>query len=189
MSKGTAIFIAILSAIAFLLIGINIGKGLRVNDEIQLPKPNPPEIRPTETPIPSPTLIYIENTLVTPITSDKTPHTYIDADCAMTYSYPGTYIKTLPTNERSTIFADSNDPDTVIATSCMKKLPRPPVSSENIEAISVDGIAATLYHDKTQSGSPRDEIIVKHPTTGLEIIVAAPPDVLQNLLPSLQFMR
>lgn len=231
MSKSTAIFIAILSSFAFLLIGINLGKKIERNlSATPQPAITPPTgvsqptiLPPTITTAPTvaacstqggacgvgfagiPLGICCEGykckesgnpdqggTCV----ADETKLELIqgttsltDNSCAVTFSYPGSYIRSATSREGSQLLVQQGNPDSVIALTCMQKLPRPPVSSENIEAITVDGVAATLYHDKTQSGTGRDEIIVKHPTTGLELILAAPPDALQTILPTFRFLQ
>ena len=112
-----------------------------------------------------------------------------DTACAVTFTYPNLFIRSETSRDGSQLFVQQGNPDGLIALTCMQKLPRPPVSSDNIEAVFLDGVAATLFHDKTQSGLPRDEIIAKHPTTGLELILAAPPDVLQAILPTFRFQK
>ena len=112
-----------------------------------------------------------------------------DSICAVSFTYPNVFIRSQASRDGSQLWAHPSNPDSVIALTCMQKLPRPPVSSENIEAITVDGVAATLYHDKTESGALRDEVIIKHPTTKLELILAAPPEILQTILPTFRFLQ
>lgn len=233
MSKSTAILISFLTAIAFLLIGINLGKNIERNLSSSQPIPTKylakpdlaPQGKPQPTNTPQPTIATCSGiggacgvgiagrplgfccdgfrceesgnpdqggTCVADETKPELiqgTSSLTDNTCAISFSYPGSFDRSDTSREGSQLLIKQGNPDYVIALTCMGKLPRPPVSSENIEAITVDGVAATLYHDKTQSGTGRDEIIVKHPTTGLELILAAPPDVLQIILSSLQFTR
>ncbi|MBI4990687.1 hypothetical protein HZB96_01175 [Candidatus Gottesmanbacteria bacterium] len=92
-------------------------------------------------------------------------------------------------NAQSVIFTDPDDPNAAIATTCAESIPRPPVTSDKIEAISLGGVAATLYHDKNQDGTPRDEIIVKNPNNGLEIIIAGTGVTFQKALSSFKFVQ
>ena len=76
-----------------------------------------------------------------------------------------------------------------IALACAEKIPIPPVKAENIESIIVDGQPATLYHDTNSDSSPRDEVIVKHPSRDEEVIIAGYGNNFQQALASFKFVE
>lgn len=190
MAKGTIIFFFSLSIFATLLFGINLGKKLVSN---QLPATS--DQRPTTIPSPSPTpTIYISPILTsTPSaamkkTTGKT--TYTDNTCGFSFSYPGSFIKQKSVNQQATIITDPDDPTSIIAVTCAASIPRPPVTSDKIEAVMLDKVAATLYHDQNQQdGSPRDEVIVKHPANDMEIILAGYGSAFQQVLNTFKFIK
>jgi len=72
---------------------------------------------------------------------------------------------------------------------CASELPEPSLSPDKIESISLDNEKAILYHDQNPDGSPRDEIVVKNPINGLEIIIAGYGETLQQVISSFRFIR
>lgn len=192
MAKGTVILLIILVFAASLLVGINAGKKIERTQIEQSPQQNAYNV-PTLPPVPNiPTTTLIPSTSPTPIPSPTTKPevnvSYTSATCGISFSYPGTYIKQQTTNNQSFIAKDENDKNAIIAVACETTIPRPPVSSENIEALTVAAVAATLYHDKNADGSPRDEVIVKHPNKNMEIIIVGYGPVFQQMLTSFKFL-
>lgn len=197
MAKGTIILLFILFIIASLLLGINIGKKIG-NPESSPPQPVTINQLPT-TNYQSPTITLpptpessVSATLsVTPINTKKTSgtSTFTDKTCGVSFSYPGSYLKQTSANGKSTIFTDPENIDTAIAVACAPSIPRPPVTSDQIEAITVDKIAATLYHDKNPEGLPRDEVILKNPYNDMEVIIAGFGSTYQTILKNLRFVQ
>ncbi|MBI3380089.1 hypothetical protein HY029_05015 [Candidatus Gottesmanbacteria bacterium] len=183
MAKGTVIFLFILTIIATLLLGINIGKKIGISQSTmgnqQLIITPSPTIKITPTILATPSATMKKSTGTT---------TYTDRRCGFSFSYPGSFIKEKSVNGQATILADPEDPNATIVATCDKSLPRPPVTSDKIESITLDKFAATLYHDQNQDGTPRDEVIVKHPTSSMEIILAGYGDIFQKILTSFQFV-
>lgn len=196
MAKGTIIFLFILALVATLLFGINLGKKLGNNQLQTVNYPASPAGRqqptPSLSPTPSPTLIILPAKSASPsavMKKNSATTTYTDTTCGFSFTYSGSYIKQKSTNQQATILTDPNDPTSTIAATCAATIPRPPVSSDKIEAITLDKVAATLYHDQdAKDGSPRDEVIVKHPKTGLEIILAGFGANFQQALTSFKFI-
>lgn len=183
MARGTVIFLFILAIIATLLFGINLGKKLGVSQSTIVITPSP---APTITLTATPTLIATPSAVIkkTGIT------TYTDSSCGFSFSYPGSFIAQKSVNGQTTILTDPDDSSQTLAATCAASIPRPPVSSDKIEAIMLDKVPATLYHDQNaQDGSPRDEIIVKHPTNGMEIILAGYGETFQQALTSFKFIQ
>lgn len=189
MAKGTIIFFFTLTIIATLLFGINIGKKLRIN---QLPTANYQQPTPSLSPTPSPTITIIPTKSASPSSVIKRTRggttTYTDGTCGFSFSYFGSFVKQKSTNQQTTILTDPNDSASTIAATCAATIPRPPVTSDKIEAITLDKVAATLYHDQNNDGTPRDEVIVKSPKTGLEIIIAGYGENFQQALSSFKFI-
>lgn len=192
MPKGTAYLFIALSAVAFFLIGFNSGRTLGVRNEHYIPPtPSPlPSATPTMKPSPIP-----EPTDTTPLPTGQTQtnkqgtSTYTNKSCGFSFSYPGSYMNQKSVNNQSIILTDPNNPNLAIATTCAATLPRPNVSAENIEKITLDKVPATLYHDKDDEGNPREDVFVTHPTTGDEIIIAGFGSAFQSALSSFKFIR
>lgn len=196
MPRGTAFLFIILASVAFFLIGFNSGKTLGVRNEQYIPPTQSPSItptmKPTSTPQPTDTIPIPtgKNTtkqgVSTPILSGST---YTNKSCGFSFSYPGSYMNQKSVNNQSIILTDPNNPNLAIATTCAATLPRPNVSAENIEKITLDKVPATLYHDKDDEGNPREDVFVTHPTTGDEIIIAGFGSAFQSALSSFKFIR
>lgn len=190
MAKGTIILLFILFIIASLLLGINIGKKIGPSipeTPVVNTQPTITNQQSTITLIPTP---EVSATLsATPVKKTAGTSTFTDQTCGISFSYPGSYLKQKSTNGESTIFTDPGNPDTAIAVACAISIPRPPVLSDKIESITVAKIAATLYHDKTPNGDPRDEVIVKNPYNDMEVIIAGYGPTYQTILKNLQFIQ
>lgn len=186
MAKGTLFTLIFLTIIATFLLGINIGKRLSISQPVvQTPSP-------TLTQTPSPALILIP-TIATAsgvkISKTVSRSTYTDKTCGFSFSYPGSYIRQKSVNEQSLILTDPLDPDAAIAATCADTIPKPPLAPEKIESVTIDGVSATLYHDQDANGRPRDEIIVKHPKNGKELILAGFGPFFQEALSSFRFVQ
>lgn len=191
MAKGTIFTLFILAIITSVLIGINIGKNINTKSDIDKKLSNNTILSPTLSPSPIPTLIPSRPALgssSSDISQSNPISTYTDKKCGFTISFPTAYLSQKTNNDQSVIFTDPNDPNKVIALVCANSIPRPPVSSDNIESIKVGGEAATLYHDKDSAGNPRDEMIVKNPSTGLEIIIAGNGELFNQVINSFKFL-
>ena len=195
MAKGTIVFIFFLAVLASLLFGINLGKQLgksEVASTVISPTGNiKPTLLPSFTPPPSPTPIVSITTSPNTIPSSRKSGTttFSDKTCGFEFSYPGSFIRQKTVNSQSVIFTDPDNPNITIAAACATSIPRPPVSSEKIEPITLGGVAAMLYHDQNSDGTPRDEIIAKHPTRELEIIIAGYGATFQSALSSFRFIQ
>lgn len=192
MAKSTLVLFFILAVIVTLLIGINIGKklgGPQLNANLQI-TPTAIYISAASRP-PTPTREFLPQTESSPSPVSKlslAQVTYTDNRCAFSFSYPGNFLKSLTNNDLSVIFTHPDDPNIALAATCSEKIPLPPVRTEDQETISLDGQTAILYHDKYPDGSPRDEVIVKHPANDWEIIIAGYGATFQNSLKSFKFL-
>jgi hypothetical protein len=187
MAKGTIIFLFVLAVLASLLFGIKLGINLDQGKTapIQSTVSNPP-------PLPSPTFSLpspVSSSSAVPTKKVTSLSTFQNGTCGFSFSYPGSFMRQKTENEQSVIFTDPDDPKAMIAATCAQTLPRPPVSSDKIESITLGGVPATLYHDQDTNGNPRDEVIVKHPSSGLEIILAGYGETFQAALSSFKFVQ
>ncbi len=195
MAKGVIILLFILGIIASLLVGINIGKKIDPS-ESSIPQPTI-NIQPSPTNYQQPTINLIPTleasasaTLsATPVKKTTGTSTFTDRTCGVSFSYPGSFMKQTSVNNQSTIFTDPDNPDTAIAVACASTIPRPPVTSDKIEAVTIAKTAATLYHDKNPEGLPRDEVIVKNPYNDMEVIIAGFGPTYQTILKNLRFVQ
>ncbi len=194
MAKGTVIFLFILSAIAFLLLGFNWGKTFNPNYSIPIsPTTNNPQLTtyPTLSPTPQQPVEEILPTIATE--SSKTTlskSTFTDKKCGFSFSYPGNYLKQKSVNGESSIFTNPDDEAEIIASACAQTLPRPPLSTDKIANIKIGGVMGKIYHDQNaKDGAPRDEVFVTHPTNSMEIIIAGYGKTYQAALVSFKFIK
>lgn len=205
MPKSTLYFIFALALIATLLIGINIGKNISsqtTNNTSTSLSASKEQI--TNLPISSPYPSYSPSATLQPTTDIRQPtprirsgqatssgsSTYTDSSCGFSFSYPGGYLSSNTVNGKSVILTDPDDESQQIIGACEDEIPKPPLSPEKVESIIVDGVTTNLYHDAdSQSGKPRDEIIVRHPTNGKEIIIAGFGDTYNAALASFKFIQ
>ena len=193
MAKGTIIFLFVLAVLASLLFGIKLGIGLDQGKTAPVqstvnnpsPLPSPPTNPPTGG---QPTISTISAAIQPTKTKVTGTSTFQNGTCGFSFSYPGSFMRQKTENVQSVIFTDPDDPKAMIAATCAQTLPRPPVSSDKIESITLGGVPATLYHDQDTNGNPRDEVIVKHPSNGLEIILAGFGSIFQQALSSFKFL-
>lgn len=194
MAKGTIILLFALGILASLLLGVNIGKRLERSfskQSFDFAQDKQPTTIPTAPPIPTVTVVLLEASpsAATTVPATKGTSTFTDRTCGFTFSYPGSYLRQKTVNEQSVIFTDPNNPQSIIATTCASSIPRPPVEPSKIEAIILDNEAVTLFHDQNPDGTPRDEVIARHPTNGMEIIIAGYGPSFQNALSSFKFIK
>jgi len=185
MPKNTALFLILLALLATLLLGINIGKKLATSQYLAQFAPTPtPFIQPTTIPPLKPTVS------LTPLAVKSETSTYTDRSCGFTISYIGSYLEQKTENYKSTIITDPDNPDQTIVSTCQQEIPAPPLPPEKIEDIVLDGVPAKLYHDaSSKDGTPRDEVIVKHPNLNHEIIIAGYGQAFNDALASFKFIE
>lgn len=114
---------------------------------------------------------------------------YIDEYCGFSFTIPAGFVRQQSQSDQAGLFVDSVNSKNLIAATCAETIPRPPLSSDKIEATILNGKAATFYHDRNPDGSLRDEVIVKHPNNNLEIIIAGYGLSFQNTLTSFRFIQ
>jgi len=204
MAKGTIFLLFFLTVSAVFLLGVNLGKNIeRENGKPVVPPSPTPTVAPASpqasqggptSPVSSilPTLVPTtqapEGTTIIPPRAGIS--IFKNNSCGFEFSYQGSYLKQKTVNEQSIIFSDPNDSSQAIAATCATEIPKPTLPPEKIETITLDGVTANLYHDQSmEDGSPRDEVIVRHPTNDKEIMIAGYGSLFQKVLSSFKFVR
>lgn len=181
MAKGTIIFIFLLSLLATLLAGINIGKKL----SSQPPTGKQTTINLTPTIIPS--LKPSPSSSTSALPNGRT--LYTNNACGYEVSYPSTWIKS-EYDPKSVAFAVSQaSASAKIAVICAAEVPRPPLLPEKIVDYKLGTVSAKIYHDTSpKDGSPLDELIAKMPDKNLDIYIAGFGPAFTAILSSFKFL-
>lgn len=182
MHRNTVFFIIILTVLASLLVGINMGKRISGGEPIV-----------TQLPIPSsqPKIIY---TSPTPIaTNSAQTVTYAFTDCGISFSYQNDFTLTessqgaqltRPIAKTST----TKEPET-INLACSGQIPRPPLARDRIDTATVAGLTVNLYHDASaKDGTPLDAIIFTHPKNGLDVAILGFGEAFKKLVPTIRLL-
>ena len=191
MPKNTLFFIIFLIVVASLLFGINIGKNLGIKQYLSLNLPTPTPITrqpsPTQTLTPTPTQTVISGDK---ISVGANQSVYTDRACGFTLTFASTFLNQQTVNGTSTIITDPNDPSSGIVATCQEEIPKPPLLPNRIKDIVIDSVEGKLYHDvSSKDGSPRDEVIVRHPSKNWDIIVAGFGTTFDEAVTSFKFIR
>jgi hypothetical protein len=189
MAKGTIIALFILSSIAILLIGINIGKKIGISQS------SPPKSENTEAVMKSADISVSPTSEIrnNPITTESAAIKYTryeDINCGVSIDYNQEFIRQDTEQDNSVIIMEKDNPKSAIFIACEKEIPQPPLSADKIEIITIDGIKGKLYHDSSaKDGSPRDEAIFIHPFREMEVILAGFGRHFDYALKSLKFLE
>ena len=159
MHRNTGVIFAILSVVAALLIGVNVGRKLNGK---------PPSPQPTITPS------------ITPSPGVKT---YTHPRCQVSLEYPPEYSVTEASD--SAVLARNNNDRIILL--CGVDFPKPPLSPERIEEATVAGLQATIYHDASaKDGTSLDVVVFSHPKNGLEVALFGFGEVFKKVIQSLK---
>lgn len=191
MPKATFLLFFVLTAISMLLIGVQIGRKTASFSTSPPPSVTNQQVSPSPLPQPTPTTTPRPTSSQTSqsSSSDGSTSTFSDRRCGYSFSFPGSFMKQKTVNEKSTIFTDPDDATQAIAATCASSLPKPPLPDSKKESITMDNQIGTLYHDQNPDVTPRDEVFVKHPTNGMEIIIAGYGATFEQALSSFKFIR
>ena len=164
MHKNTFLLVLILSIIAALLVGVNIGRKFQ-----EKPDSAPPD-SPAVTPIQTQQSSIFKNTT-----------------CGITLSLPsGTQAEAVASRSARFVSADKS----VIQFACERKIPRFPVPTEQIENVQVASISAKLYHTKSaKDGTPFDALIFRNPNTAMDIYLAGVGSTFSAIIRTIELMK
>jgi len=169
MHRNTYLLVIVLAVFAALLIGVNIGKRLQ-----KQPSASPS----VQTPTP---------------TQGVTTQTYINTFCGFSLDYP-TSFTILENASGSAILNNAADKTQSITLTCQKSIPKPALSADKIETLTIPAttgasVSAKLYHDSSaKDGTPIDAVIFKHPTNGMDSFVAGYGSAFDAAIKTLQIL-
>lgn len=168
MHRNTYLFVSILAVIAALVVGVNIGR---------MATPSPTPQAPTQVQvIPSPS--------VSPAPAEPQMKTYRNSYCRVSFEYPDSFTE-LESASQAAAFRGPGDGEGILLT-CQKDIPRPSITQENIEDIRISSVSGKIYHTQSaKDGTVVDSLIIRHPTTKLDIFVAGSGQVFKDLVSSL----
>jgi hypothetical protein len=95
----------------------------------------------------------------------------------------------------SAFLVDNQEQSQSVAVTCQDEIPRPPLTSDKIEVqvlyneSQTASATARLYHDATaKDGTPIDELIFRHPKTGMDVFIAGFGKTFDAILQSIQLI-
>ena len=171
MQRNTFIFTALLAVIAALIVGVNIGKSMRIAPSSQ------PPIAISPTPTPPVTLI-----------------TYTSNLCGVSLVHPSN-LQRLDSTTSGTILTDPNKQEDSIIIICQKDIPRVALSNEDMEKLTIVSasgsatLSATLYHDASEKdGTKIDKLIFYNKYKQLDVFIAGFGTVYDNAIKSVKLL-
>lgn len=174
MHRNTFLLVTILAVFAALVIGVNVGRRMGSNVDTQV------QHVPTSTspsPQPTPTAIPLRN------------KQYINQYCGVAFDYPST-LRKLEGASNSAVFANTESPSESVLFTCQKDIPKPPLTTDKIETITISSVSAKLYHDVSEKdGVNVDKLIVRHPLNGFDIFLAGTGNAFKQIISTISFLR
>jgi hypothetical protein len=171
MPKNTRIVVIILTILAALVVGVNIGNKFN------------PTLTGGQDQKTSPT--KAQSPVITP-TPKISLSVYQSAICGISFSYPKS-LTLMDVETGGAMLIDSKNPAQSIAVICQKDIPRPALPINKTESGKVGTISATLYHDSSaKDGTPVDKLIFTNPKTKMDIFVSGTGDSFKTVTSTLE---
>ncbi len=168
MPKNTFTFVSILAVIAALVVGVNVGRKFSSKDEPSVPV----TINPTPVATPTPSLA-----------------TYTNSFCGISFQLPETFL-VLDTASGSAVLSNPTDGKDSLILVCQHGIPRPPLTADKIETITIASTSARLYHDASaKDGTPIDKLIFRHPSKRLDVLLSGFSLNFQKIIQSLKILE
>lgn len=164
MHRNTFLLVLILSIVAALLIGVNIGRKFsNPTEEIALVTP---------TPIP---------------TKSPQPTLFTSTNCGISLTLPpGTTVEAEATNGAQFVSPDAS----VVVFGCEKEIPRIAIPTEKIETVRVASVSAKLYHTTSpKDGTPFDALIFTNPTNTMDVYLAGLGSTFSAIIRSIELTK
>lgn len=163
MHRNTFLLVLILSIIAALLVGVNIGRKF------------------------SPPVEEITSLSPTPIPTPPPQTTFTSPNCGITLTLPpGTSATAVASNSAQFVSLDSS----IVLLACEKEIPRIALPAEKIETIQIASISAKLYHTTNpKDGTPFDALIFRNPTTAMDIYLAGLGSTFSAIIRSIELIK
>lgn len=169
MPRNTFLLVSLLAVIASFLVGIRLGQRLNTVSSVSIQTPTPTAETEPSPPSPAP--------------PQRTP--YDNTACGVSFTYPTSF--TIEESSTGATLVDPLGASNPIILTCQFDIPRPPVSTDKIDTLTVASISAQLYHTASaKDGASVDELIFRHPKTGLDIFVSGLGPVFQDIISSLE---
>jgi len=166
MHRNTFFLVLILSVLAALLIGVNIGRKFQ-------PTPEEPV---TTASVP------------TPIPTQKPQETiFTNSLCGISLTLPpGVTVTAEASNSATFVSADTN----VIMFACEKEIPRIALPADKMETLKVASMSATLYHTSSpKDGTLFDALIFRNPKTAMDIYLSGLGSTFSGVINSMELMQ
>jgi len=195
MLKNTYYLILLLSVLAALVVGLNIGKGMQ----------NPQTIEQEQTPTPTSILVEATNApssisaLQTPSSSSgsiKQATTsgspkgtlYTSTSCGITITYPDTVkLEESSTQTFGAVFTSKANPTDMVVLTCQKDIPKPPLPAQNIETFMIGSVEGNLYHDSSaKDGAKVDALIFTHPKNNMDVFIGGYGTTFNTIIQSIK---
>lgn len=168
MPQNTFIFVSILAVIAALVVGVNVGRTFSRTEEAIVPVALHPTPMATPTPM---------------------PMTYSNSYCGISFQIPKSFL-ILDTASGSAVLSNPADGRDSIIILCQSGIPRPPLSDDKIESITIASVSARLYHDASaKDGTPIDKLIFRHPVKRMDVLLSGFSSTFQHLIQSLSILE
>lgn len=174
MHRNTFLLVTVLAVFAALVVGVNFGRRMgtsSVNQAQQVPVSISPSSQPT------------------PATAPSANEHYTNRYCGVSFDYPST-LKIVEGASNSAVFANTQTPAESVLFTCQKDIPKPPLTSDNIESLTISSVSARLYHDISEKdGVQVDKLIVRNPHNGFDIFLAGTGNAFRQIISSISFLR
>lgn len=166
MHRNTYLLVSILAVIAALVVGVNIGR----------------MASPSSFPQPSTQVLVSPSPSAVP--SGPQMKTYRNSYCRVSFVYPDSFTE-LESASQAAAFRGPGRGEGILLT-CQKDIPRPSVTQENIEDIRISSVSGKIYHTQSaKDGTVVDSLIIRHPTTKLDIFLAGSGQVFKDVVSTL----
>ncbi len=164
MHKNTFLLVLVLSVIAALLVGVNIGRTFQTK----------------------PDQLFIDTPLVTPTQAPQSS-IFKNTTCGITLSLPPqTQAEAVASKSARFVSADQS----VIQFACEREIPKFPIPIEQIENIQIASISAKLYHTKSaKDGTPFDALIFRNLNTAMDIYLAGLGSTFSAIIQTIELMK
>lgn len=174
MHRNTYLLVVFLAVFAALVVGVNLGKRLSPSSNTSA----------TITPMPS----------KADAPSIPTTIAYTNSACGFSLEYPESLTR-MEGATWSAFLVNAQDENGSVAIACQQEIPRPPLTADNIEARVVYNEAKTasasarLYHDASaKDGTAIDELIFRHPKTGMDIFIAGFGEIFDQVIATVKLL-
>lgn len=183
MAKATLALLFVLSLVATLLLGINIGKKMEKLQSMPIPSPTPQNLQ-----ISPPSVSTTPPITPNNVTTSGNLTTYTSYNCFYKATYPNSW-RHVELDAKSVAFENPSSTESGrVAILCAQSVPTPSVPVDKIANYSIGSISAKLYHNFSSDSTPLEEIIAPIPGKNMNIFIAGSGSVFSSIVKSIQFL-